>query len=67
MICIFNAITIKGSIVGSRIDVDEAMDFVARGVVKVPYKLVSLEQVPEIYKDMIEGKVTSRAIVDFSL
>ncbi|CAI2353893.1 unnamed protein product [Caenorhabditis sp. 36 PRJEB53466] len=64
---IFNAITMKGSIVGSRMDVDEAMEFVARGIVKVPLELVKLEDVPSVYKKMQEGKVNSRAVVDFSL
>lgn len=64
---IFNAITIKGSIVGSRLDVDEAMEFVTRGIVKVPLELIKLEDVPKVYDKMLEGKITSRAVVDFSL
>ncbi|CAP39759.1 Protein CBR-SODH-1 [Caenorhabditis briggsae] len=64
---IFNAITIKGSIVGSRLDVDEAMEFVTRGIVKVPLELVKLEDVPAVYQRMIDGKITSRAVVDFSM
>ncbi|CAI5443163.1 unnamed protein product [Caenorhabditis angaria] len=64
---IFNMITIKGSIVGSRLDVDEAMEFVKRGIVKVPIELVRLQDVREIYQKMLEGKISSRAVVDFSL
>ncbi|CAB3398582.1 unnamed protein product [Caenorhabditis bovis] len=64
---IFNAITIKGSIVGSRLDVDEAMEFVTRGIVKVPLELIKLDDVPKVYQKMLDGKITSRAVVDFSL
>ncbi|KAF1751577.1 hypothetical protein GCK72_018131 [Caenorhabditis remanei] len=64
---IFNAITIKGSVIGSRLDTDEAMDFVARGAVKVPLEYVKLEDVPNVYEKMKEGQVNSRVVVDFSL
>lgn len=64
---IFNAITIKGSIIGSRRDTDEAMEFVARGIVKVPLEFVKLEDVPSVYERMKDGKVNSRVVVDFSL
>uniref|UniRef100_A0A1I7UBW4 alcohol dehydrogenase n=1 Tax=Caenorhabditis tropicalis TaxID=1561998 RepID=A0A1I7UBW4_9PELO len=64
---IFNSITIKGSLIGSRLDTDEALDFVSRGVVKVPLEFVRLEDVPIVYEKMKEGKVNSRVVVDFSL
>ncbi|CCD68476.2 alcohol dehydrogenase [Caenorhabditis elegans] len=64
---IFNAVKIKGSIVGSRLDVNEAMDFVARGAVNVPLELVKLEDVAEVYTKMHDGKINSRVVVDFSL
>lgn len=64
---IFNAVTIKGSVIGSRLDTDEAMDFVARGAVKVPLEFVKLEDVPKVYEKMKEGKINSRVVVDFSL
>ncbi|EFP04270.1 hypothetical protein CRE_26702 [Caenorhabditis remanei] len=64
---IFNALTIKGSVIGSRLDTDEAMDFVFRGAVKVPLEFVKLEDVPNVYEKMKKGLVTSRVVVDFSL
>ncbi|CAB04603.1 Alcohol dehydrogenase 2 [Caenorhabditis elegans] len=65
LIC--NEITVKGSIVGSRMDVDEAIDFITRGIVHVPIELVKLEDVPSVYQRMKDGKVTSRVVVDFSM
>ncbi|CAO4379392.1 unnamed protein product [Caenorhabditis nigoni] len=64
---IFNAITVKGSIIGSRLDTEEALEFVARGAVKVPLEMVKLEDVSKIYKKMEDGKINSRVVVDFSL
>ncbi|CAD6192386.1 unnamed protein product [Caenorhabditis auriculariae] len=63
---IFRGLTLKGSIVGNRADVDEAMDFVARGIVKVPLEKVKLEEVAEVYQRMLDGKINSRCVVDLS-
>ncbi|CAP39760.1 Protein CBG23238 [Caenorhabditis briggsae] len=64
---IFNAITVKGSIIGSRLDTEEALEFVARGAVKVPLEMVKLEDVSKVYRKMEDGKINSRVVVDFSL
>ncbi|CAD6197453.1 unnamed protein product [Caenorhabditis auriculariae] len=64
---IFNANKIVGSIVGNRLDVDEALEFVSRGVVKVPLELIKLEDVERIYREMLDGTIKSRAVIDFSL
>ncbi|KAK5661001.1 hypothetical protein OQA88_12379 [Cercophora sp. LCS_1] len=59
-------ITIKGSYVGNRQDTREALDFFARGLVKVPIKTVGLSQLGEAYQMMQEGKVVGRYVVDTS-
>ncbi|CAD6198925.1 unnamed protein product [Caenorhabditis auriculariae] len=64
---IFNANKIVGSIVGNRLDVDEALEFVTRGVVKVPLELIKLEDTERIYRQMLDGTIKSRAVIDFSL
>jgi propanol-preferring alcohol dehydrogenase len=45
-------ITIKGSYVGNRQDGDEAIDFFARGLIKAPYKVVPLEELPHVFELM---------------
>ncbi|CAD6192387.1 unnamed protein product [Caenorhabditis auriculariae] len=64
---VFKALTLKGSLTGNRADVDSAMDFLARGAIKVPLEKVRLEDVGDVYKRMKDGKVNSRCVIDFSL
>ncbi|KAK4461624.1 chaperonin 10-like protein [Cladorrhinum samala] len=59
-------ITIKGSYVGNRQDTQEALDFFARGLVKVPYKTVGLSKLQEVYDLMHQGKIVGRYVVDTS-
>ncbi|KAK3344419.1 dehydrogenase-like protein [Lasiosphaeria hispida] len=59
-------ISIKGSYVGNRQDTAEALDFFARGLVRVPFKTVGLSQLNEVYAMMKEGKIVGRYVVDTS-
>lgn len=45
-------INIKGSYVGNRQDGVEAIDFFARGLIKAPFKLAPLQDLPKIYELM---------------
>lgn len=45
-------ITIKGSYVGTRQDAVEAIDFFARGLIKAPYKIAPLKDLPKIFELM---------------
>ncbi|EER27288.1 Alcohol dehydrogenase I, putative [Coccidioides posadasii C735 delta SOWgp] len=56
-------ITIKGSYVGNRRDGKEAVDFFSRGKIKFPYKVVPLEELPQVYDLMRQGKVTGRYVL----
>lgn len=59
-------ITIKGSYVGNRQDTQEAIDFFRRGLIKVPYKVVGLSELQNVYQLMDEGKIVGRYVVDTS-
>lgn len=59
-------VTIKGSYVGNRKDSAEAIDFFARGLIKVPFKTVGLSELQMVYDLMHEGKITGRYVVDTS-
>lgn len=59
-------ITIKGSYVGNRQDTQEALDFYARGLIKVPFKTVGLSKLQDVYNMMHEGKIVGRYVVDTS-
>lgn len=63
---VIRMITIKGSYVGNRQDTQEALDFFARGLIKVPIKTVGLSKLQEVYDLMEEGKIVGRYVVDTS-
>jgi propanol-preferring alcohol dehydrogenase len=59
-------ISIKGSYVGSRLDALEVIDFFRAGLVKAPYHVVPLSQLPEIFKSMETLEIVGRYVVDTS-
>jgi len=63
---VLRMITIKGSYVGNRQDTQEALDFFARGLVRVPFKTVGLSELGSVYEMMSEGKIVGRYVVDTS-
>ncbi|KAL2180055.1 dehydrogenase-like protein [Thermothelomyces heterothallicus CBS 202.75] len=63
---VIRMINIKGSYVGNRQDTQEALDFFRRGLIKVPYKVVGLSELQNVYNLMEEGKIVGRYVVDTS-
>lgn len=63
---VIRAITIRGSLVGNREDTVEAMDFVRRGLVKTPIKIVGLTELPHVYELMEKGQIAGRYVLDTS-
>ncbi|KAI1711380.1 zinc-binding dehydrogenase domain-containing protein [Ditylenchus destructor] len=61
---VLRAITVKGTVVGNRYDIDQAMDFFARGLIKVPIKIIPLNGLQCAYKTMLSKKITGRFVVD---
>ncbi|WEW56563.1 Alcohol dehydrogenase [Emydomyces testavorans] len=56
-------ISIKGSYVGNRRDAKEAVDFFTRGKIHSPYKVVSLEELPQAFDLMQQAKITGRYVL----
>jgi propanol-preferring alcohol dehydrogenase len=63
---VIKSIQIKGSCVGNREDTTEAIDFVTRGLVKSPIKVVGLSDLPKVYELLEQGKILGRYVVDTS-
>ncbi|KAK0725961.1 chaperonin 10-like protein [Lasiosphaeris hirsuta] len=59
-------VTVKGSYVGSRQDMAEAIEFFSRGLIKAPYKVVGLSELQGVFKAMSENKVVGRCVLDMS-
>jgi propanol-preferring alcohol dehydrogenase len=61
-----NCITIRGSFVGNRKDMAEALAFAAEGKVKADIELQPLASINEIFERLEHGEVPSRVVIDFT-
>ncbi|CAG7919509.1 unnamed protein product [Penicillium olsonii] len=59
-------ISITGSAVGSRVEAVETMEFAARGILKAHYRVEKMEALTEVFKEMSEGRVQGRVVLDLS-
>ncbi|EST05407.2 Alcohol dehydrogenase GroES-like protein [Kalmanozyma brasiliensis GHG001] len=55
---------IVGSAVGNRQDAHEALEIASRGKVKVHYTLKGLSDLPNVFEDMINGRIAGRIVLD---
>jgi propanol-preferring alcohol dehydrogenase len=62
---VLNGISVVGSIVGTRKDLIECLDFAARGKVKAITIEKSLEDINDIFTDMVNGEITGRVVMKF--
>ena len=62
---VLKRITVRGSIVGTRRDLDEAIAFAADGKVKAEVTKVPLAQINEVFDRMKAGKIDGRMVLDF--
>ncbi|HEX4003895.1 MAG TPA: alcohol dehydrogenase AdhP [Candidatus Acidoferrales bacterium] len=61
---VLNRYTIRGSIVGTRLDLEEALSFAAEGKVKATIQMESLERINDIFTRLKTGKVNGRIVLD---
>jgi len=61
-----NCITIRGSFVGTRQDMAEALAFAATGKVKADIELQPLSAINQVFCRLERGDVPSRVVLDFS-
>lgn len=57
---------IVGSAVGSRKEAIETLDMARRGIVKTHYRLAKMEELTDIFKEMDEGRIQGRVVLDLS-
>lgn len=62
---VMNGTTIRGSIVGTRLDMIEALSFFADGKVKSVTQTDRLENINSIFERLEKGKVEGRIVIDF--
>ena len=64
---VLDGITVRGSIVGTRLDLKEALEIAARGKVKAHISVEPLENINDIFDRMEAGKIDGRIVIDMSL
>jgi propanol-preferring alcohol dehydrogenase len=62
-----NGITIRGSIVGTRLDLQESLDMAAKGKVKATVTAEPLENINDIFDRMRDGKIEGRIVIDYAM
>ncbi|AEQ07420.1 alcohol dehydrogenase AdhP [Corynebacterium pseudotuberculosis 258] len=62
---VFKGLTIRGSLVGTRQDLEEALDFYARGMIKPTVTECKLGDVNSVFADMHKGKVDGRMAIRY--
>jgi len=62
---VLNAKTVRGSIVGTRKDLEEALAFAAEGKVTTHYSTDRLEHINDIFAAMRKGAIDGRIVLEF--
>ncbi|HVY16015.1 MAG TPA: alcohol dehydrogenase AdhP [Rhodopila sp.] len=62
---VLNGVTVRGSIVGTRLDLQEALDFAGQGKVKATVATETLEDINDIFARMHKGDIQGRIVIDF--
>lgn len=63
---IFKELSILGVAVGNRRDAIECLDMASRGIVKMHYRVEKMDKLAEVFKEMEEGKLQGRVVLDLS-
>ncbi|MBC8740380.1 alcohol dehydrogenase AdhP [Paraburkholderia sp. UCT31] len=62
---VLNGITVRGSIVGTRLDLQEALDFAAQGKVRATVRTETLDNINDVFARMHHGEIEGRIVLDF--
>ncbi len=63
---VLDGITVRGSIVGTRLDLQESIDFAARGLVHAHTATAKLEEINDVFHKMEKGQIDGRIVLDFA-
>ncbi|WP_066725976.1 alcohol dehydrogenase AdhP [Sphingomonas pituitosa] len=63
---VLNGITVRGSIVGTRLDLQEALDFAGQGKVYATVATERLENVNSVFDRMRRGEIEGRVVLDMA-
>ena len=63
---VLNGVTVRGSIVGTRLDLQESLDFAAQGKVAATVASDRLENINQIFEKMHQGQIEGRIVLDLA-
>ena len=63
---VFNGITVRGSIIGTRLDLQESLEFVAQGKVEATVSTDKLENINDVFVRLREGRIEGRVVLDLA-
>lgn len=63
---VMNGITVRGSIVGTRVDMMEALEFFRMGKIENNVQLETIDKIDEVMTLMDQGKLPGRVVFDFT-
>lgn len=63
---VLKGLTIRGSIVGTRQDMEEALAFYAQGLIHPTYSTRRLDEVNDIFEEMHRGAIDGRIVIDYT-
>ena len=61
-----NGITVRGSIVGTRLDLQESLDFAGDGKVKATISTAGLDDINAVFDRMRQGQIEGRVVLDMT-
>ena len=63
---VLNGITVRGSIVGTRLDLQESLDFAALGKVHATVTTDKLQNINDVFARMHKGQIEGRVVLDLA-
>ena len=63
---VLNGITVRGSIVGTRLDLQESLDFARDGKVRATVSRARLEDINDVFDRMHKGQIEGRVVLDLA-
>ena len=63
---VLNGVTVRGSIVGTRLDLQESLDFAAEGKVKATISTARLDDVTDVFARRHKGQIEGRVVLDLT-
>lgn len=63
---VLNGVTVRGSIVGTRLDLQESLDFADAGKVAATVTTDRLDHINDVFERMHKGQIEGRVVLDFA-